>query len=393
MPNKTVILGGGLSAVALAYHLREPVTIIEMERELGGLCRSFKPEDGYDYDIGGHVIFGEQTAVKEMLDMLDGNYAKYERCNKIQYGDKLLDFPFENGTWELSPQERYELAIDYLSNRDTTIKPTNFRDWLLTKYGQWLSLKYLIPFNEKLWKIDLRKVNLDWTERIPDPDKTEIISAICGIKRQGYARLKSFYYPLEGGISKLIEGYKKKSQITAMLGYRIKQINIKHGAYEIVCDTPDGGAQSVTEADKIISTIPLPELARALMNIPDEVYHAVQHIEWLGLNIGYSTSEGKYPDIFAVYNPYKETAWHRLCDYSFFGKPIEVVEMTVNKKDTAQFPYAYPIYTHNRAKDVKTVLDYAKSVGIDCVGRMATMQYLNMDKAINQVKEYCTQTK
>jgi len=249
-----------------------------------------------------------------------------------------------------------------------------------------------------MWKCDLRRIGLDWTERIPNPTNDEIIAAICGIKRQGYLKLKSYYYPLEGGIGKLIDGYLKhargKAEIKVMTGYRVKQINPQHKAYQIVCDSPDGGAVTTLEADKIINTMPLPELTKCLMNIPDEVYHANEHLQWLNLNLNYKPVDGSIPqEVFAIFNPDPLTDWHRCCNYQAFGKEFYVEEISVPRNDKAQIQYAYPVYNHNRVKDTKTILDYAETLGIKSVGRLATMQYLNMDAIINQVKEFvkCSQ--
>jgi protoporphyrinogen oxidase len=172
-----------------------------------------------------------------------------------------------------------------------------------------------------------------------------------------------------------------------MLGYRVTQINPKHNGYQIVCESPDHGASTVIETERIISTIPAPELVKCLMNVPDEIHHANSRLQYLGLNVGYDYT-GKSDGIFAGYSASPQTVAHRVCNYGFFGGKVRTFETTIPKTDLAQYPYAYPVYTHNRARDIKIILDYAKSLGIDCVGRMATMEYLNMDAVIKQVKEY-----
>ena len=58
-----VILGGGLSALSLAYFVQNSdrfseITILEKEAHPGGLCRSFNVSD-IIYDIGPHIIFSK----------------------------------------------------------------------------------------------------------------------------------------------------------------------------------------------------------------------------------------------------------------------------------------------------------------------------------------------
>ena len=60
MNNKNIgILGGGISSLTFSYFYNNNVTIIEKESSLGGLCRSFKDEDGVAWDIGPHISFSK----------------------------------------------------------------------------------------------------------------------------------------------------------------------------------------------------------------------------------------------------------------------------------------------------------------------------------------------
>ena len=68
---KIAVLGGGLSAISLAYFLQDDarvkeITILEKEDAIGGLCRSIH-KDGYTYDIGPHILFSKD---KEMLNLM-----------------------------------------------------------------------------------------------------------------------------------------------------------------------------------------------------------------------------------------------------------------------------------------------------------------------------------
>ncbi len=65
------ILGGGLSAISLAYYLQEnknidEIHILEKDDTLGGICRTYVKE-GIEYDVGPHIIFSKD---KEILDLI-----------------------------------------------------------------------------------------------------------------------------------------------------------------------------------------------------------------------------------------------------------------------------------------------------------------------------------
>ena len=68
---KYTILGGGLSAISLAYYLQEnknidEIHILEKDEVLGGICRTYVKE-GIEYDVGPHIIFSKD---KEILDLI-----------------------------------------------------------------------------------------------------------------------------------------------------------------------------------------------------------------------------------------------------------------------------------------------------------------------------------
>ena len=96
-----IILGAGISGVALAHFLQEKknikkITLLEKDSKPGGLLRSYNVK-GIAYDIGPHIIFSKH---KEILDknikILDHNVHKIRRSNKIIYKNRYVKYPFEN---------------------------------------------------------------------------------------------------------------------------------------------------------------------------------------------------------------------------------------------------------------------------------------------------------
>ena len=63
-----LIVGAGLAGLSTAYHLRGvPYKILEREREVGGLCRSYV-KDGFTFDYTGHLLHFRQTAIKALVE-------------------------------------------------------------------------------------------------------------------------------------------------------------------------------------------------------------------------------------------------------------------------------------------------------------------------------------
>ncbi len=95
------ILGGGLSALSLAYFLQEhpqvtSIEILEKEGAPGGLARSYAFA-GLHYNVGPHIMFSKNKEVLDlMVGLLGDNVHKLRRSNKIYHDGRFVKYPFEN---------------------------------------------------------------------------------------------------------------------------------------------------------------------------------------------------------------------------------------------------------------------------------------------------------
>ena len=107
---KIAILGAGVSGLALARYLVEggapldSLTLFEAASVVGGLCRS-KTVDGFTYDVaGGHILYSKDAAAMQwMKDCAGGEaaFVKKARNTRIRFGDRWVNYPFENGIGDL----------------------------------------------------------------------------------------------------------------------------------------------------------------------------------------------------------------------------------------------------------------------------------------------------
>ncbi len=57
------------------------------------------------------------------------------------------------------------------------------------------------------------------------------------------------------------------------------------------------------------------------------------------------------------------------------------------RSEVGEFRYAYVIYDLDHRKNVNIVLEYLRNSGIDCCGRFAECEYLNMDAVIEHSRK------
>lgn len=84
---------------------------------------------------------------------------------------------------------------------------------VLYTFGEGISSKYLIPYNEKVWNVPVEKLSMIWADRIPNPPAEDILKSSIGIKTEGYLHQLYYHYPEEGGYQAISENWSRASDI------------------------------------------------------------------------------------------------------------------------------------------------------------------------------------
>ena len=430
---KTAILGGGLSGLTLAHILAgrgEDVLVLEAEEAIGGLCRS-RTGDGFCFDTGGsHIIFSRDSEVLGfMLSVLGENRAERKRNTKIFYKDRFVKYPFENGLSELPREDLYLCLSEYIKTLIAAEKGelppvVSFRDWIYTTFGAGIAECYLMPYNRKIWNYPPEQMSAHWVEgRVPRPPVEDIIRSAIGIETEGYTHQAVFSYPLHGGIEALVRAIAEPVMDRVTCGFGASRIRRTPGGWEIT-----DGTRTV-RAGKLISTIPLQNLLPALDGVPAAVREALGALRYNSVCSVFIGVRGEVPPISWLYVPMPETGlFNRVSFPSNFSTAVApegcssvLAEITYNdgdpvtgmkddeiighvisslesmgliRKDAvvssgiARHRFAYVVYDLDYLKNIRTVRDYCREIGIDLVGRFAQFEYLNMDGCIRSVMDY-----
>ncbi len=424
---KVGILGGGLTGLSLGYFLEKQTIdfeILERDSECGGLCKTVQ-KDGFTFDCsGGHVIFSRDEEVMNfILALLSENLNRCRRNTKILYNGKYIKYPFENGLSDLPKEERFECVYHFVDallrrERKELKEPSNFREWMYHSFGKGIAEKYLIPYNEKIWKMDPALLGLDWIkirDRLPQPNMEDVIKSALDIETEGYLSQLFFYYPLQGGIQSLTNAIENKIKSKVTKGFEVKKVE-KNSKWVV----SSGSVKK--EFDVLVSTIPITDLT-GMVEIPHEVRSAADSLKYNSLItvlIGLNTEN--IPDIHWVYVPDKKITAHRFtfpknhspktvppgkssiqveitCKFEdiFWNREDESIikeiveqldEGGIIDKKTVCFTkvnrakYAYVVNDMNYSNNVEAVRKFIEGYGIRLCGRFSEFKYLNMDACI-----------
>lgn len=413
---KIAVLGGGVSGLSAARMLKDKsydVTLYEKEDSVGGLART-RFTDGYLYDpYGGHIFNSKH---KEIVDWVFSIYPKEnwkytERNAKIFFKGDYISYPFELSLCELKTEDAVDCVHDFILGQQGE-EPTNFRDWLVWNFGQAISDRYMIPYNEKIWAYPLEKMETKWMQgKMPLPSKKEMISSML-LRNPKERKMphSTFYYPFHGGIQSMVNAISEG--LNVRLNTAVASVKKENGKW-IVNETD--------EYDQIVSTIPLPILNEA-MDLPKEISDSIKDLKYNSLTTILFDCEKT--DITWLYIPSHEYKSHRvgyqstLTPYAnpnkdrgcaaleIIGEKFEVNEEFIrNNKilpdelgfhkilDYEFTEFAYVIHDEHYRKNVEKILTYFEQTeGFDLVGRWATWNYKNMDlcmlDAMQFVKEF-----
>ena len=201
---KVVIIGGGLAGLSAGHHLAEHgPAVFERESAIGGLCRSFT-QDGFTFDCTGHLIHLKNAYTKELIArILPDAFHSHERLAAIYSKSTTTPYPFQANTYGLPAQVVKECVVGFVEsmNANGNGGPKNFHDWVLHTFGSGIAKHFMLPYNEKFWKQDLRTITADWVSwSIPKPSLDEVVNGALGLTNKGMGYNPRFIYPKSGGI-------------------------------------------------------------------------------------------------------------------------------------------------------------------------------------------------
>lgn len=96
------------------------------------------------------------------------------KVTKIYYKDSFVDYPFQMNIHQLEKEDFID-CLYYLYFKEEKETYDNFLDMLYGKFGQGIVERFLRPYNEKLYAIDLKKLDTDAMGRFFPYADTEAI--------------------------------------------------------------------------------------------------------------------------------------------------------------------------------------------------------------------------
>ncbi len=309
---RVVILGGGLTGISTAFHLKRPWVLFEKEERLGGHARTDVVR-GFHFDKTGHWLHLRDPYMKQLInELLPGQMVPVARKARIFSHGVLTRFPFQANLYGLPPAVVSECLLDFIAAQQKShAAPKNFEEFCLQKFGAGISKHFMIPYNSKLWGVHPREITSEWCSRfVPIPKLEDVVRGAVGDVPPEMGYNVSFLYPEKGGIETM----------TRALVARLSGGQVVTGADP---DEIDVDARTVTVGGErigwraLVATIPLPELIKRIKNAPREIIDAAAKLRCTPVRyLNVATRKPPKADYHWIYVPEEKYPFYRVGIYT-----------------------------------------------------------------------------
>jgi protoporphyrinogen oxidase len=319
---RIVIIGAGPTGLGAGYRLAElgydDWVILEASDRVGGLATSFTDDDGFTWDIGGHVMFSHYEYYDRLVDRLLGEeYSTLNREAWVWMEDRFIPYPFQNNIGGLEPSTVLEClagaveaatAAAVAEATGTQRAPANFAEWIQVTMGAGIAKHFMIPYNYKVWATPAELMNFVWIgERVSVVDVEQLLRNVLLEKpEKQWGPNSTFRYPLRGGTEFLYEGMRR--YVEHKLELNTPVVAVDPG--EKVVTTRDGRRRPY---DVLLSTMPLDHLVQRTQGTPDTVRDAAADLIWSGSHIvGIGVDRPVETDKNWIYFPEDDVPFYRV---------------------------------------------------------------------------------
>ncbi|MBB4658278.1 NAD(P)/FAD-dependent oxidoreductase [Parvularcula dongshanensis] len=282
------ILGAGPAGLTAAYLLTKAgysVCVIERdEAYVGGISRTVEHE-GYRFDIGGHRFFSKSKEVVDLWnEILPAGFIERPRMSRIYYDGKFYAYPLRafEALRNLGVLRSAACMLSYLRWK-LFPKPEvrSFEDWVVNNFGRKLFSTFFKTYTEKVWGMGCDEISADWAaQRIKGLSLGAAV--IDGVKRS----LNLHHAPNDGMAAKtLLESFRYPRLGPGMMWEAARDKVVEHGGEVLmghslarlserprdgrwVVTTTAAGEPARIDAQHVISSVPMRELASRLHPLP-----------------------------------------------------------------------------------------------------------------------------
>lgn len=419
MPN-IVVLGSGMAGFGAAYRLHaEGVTPVMYDKNAyyGGHTASFRSDSGFLFDIGPHISFTKDPRIQEIFaESVDQRYETIQIKLNNYWRGHWPQHPVQVHLHGLPEDVIIKVIRDFVEESQAPERPVkNYADWLLASFGRTFAELFPMQYTRKYHLTTAENMSTDWLgPRIYRPNLEEVLRGALSPSAPHAHYITHFRYPSNGGfisyLSKFLPlGNLKLNHELVSIDPRAQQLTFSNG--------------HVTQYDRLVSSVALPDLIRMIQGAPPDVVAASQRLACstcVLVNIGVNRADLSrahmtyfydedicftrlgFPHMLSPSNAPEGTGNIQAEVYfsakykPLTGSPGDWIEPVIRdlrrcgilreddqilSRGAMLLPYANIIFDLDRASALKTVHGYLDDLGIAYCGRYGDWGYMWTDES------------
>jgi protoporphyrinogen oxidase len=415
---RVLILGAGCTGLGAAYRLHElghaDFLVLEQNDYPGGLAASFVDQQGFTWDVGGHVQFSHYDYFDRLMDKALGQaWLNHMRQSYIWIRDRYIPYPFQNNIRSLPAADLAACMrglIDVQKNGQAN--PRNFEEWIIRSFGRGIADMFLLPYNTKVWACNPAEMSFEWVgERVAGVDLARIMDNILfGRDDPAWGPNNTFRFPLRGGTGSIWRA------VAGLIPASNFRYNCRVARIDTRAQTVTSASGDEYEYDVLISTLPIDIIAALIGD--EEIISEASQLRYSSTHVVGIGIEGSTPSHLKaknwLYFPGDNCPFYRVTvfsNYSHHNVPgegywslmAEVANSPFRPQDSSTLVqqvragmintrllnagdnvvstwhyhanHGYPTPTVDRDKHLNNILAKLKSYGILSRGRFGAWRY------------------
>lgn len=319
-----IVIGAGPAGLSAALNILRQIpninlTIIEQEKEIGGLSRTICNADTKT-DIGPHRFFTkiqdvwnlwteflpEQSAPAEddliakrdfpyQSDVADPQkkdnvFLKRKRFSRIYYQNKFFDYPLKLQTiFNLGFKTTFLIGISYLKSCVVKRKDKTLEAFMINRFGKTLYELFFEGYTQKVWGVHPKDLSDKWgSQRIKGISLFRVfITLLFQLFHLNHKKetslIDEYYYPKLGcsQMWHLMEKEITRLGGKILLNQKVTHIQQKNNhVSSVTFKDPHSQKEETVDCDILISSMPVKELILQTDDIPESIREIASNLKY-----------------------------------------------------------------------------------------------------------------